>query len=106
VPAETRVTSPTFTLANEHVGRERLTHIDLYRLQNAAELESIGLHEYLESGAVVAVEWFDRFPDLLPLNRVDVTIAKVDANTRQIALEGRGTLRARIAQLGENGETP
>jgi len=60
------VQSPTFTLVAEydapHLGLDaQLIHIDLYRLVGAADLDSVGLDEYLEQqDAVVVVEWPDR----------------------------------------------
>src|SRR5512145_1231944 len=44
----TRVSSPTFALVNEYSGgRLRLFHLDLYRLDNRAQIEGAGLEEYL-----------------------------------------------------------
>ena len=64
---EAEVTSPTYTLIHEYSGRPLpLYHVDLYRLENAAEAAAIGLDEYLEAGGVVAIEWADKFPKLLP----------------------------------------
>lgn len=57
----TRVTSPSFVLqAVYESGRVPLSHVDLYRLDNAEEVEGIGLEEYLDT-AVTIVEWADRY---------------------------------------------
>ena len=62
------VASPTFVIASEYPvpdGR-RLAHIDLYRVESAAELEAAGFLDWLEPGVLVAVEWADRLPEALP----------------------------------------
>src|SRR4051794_29693301 len=51
VPAERRISSPTFTIVNEHAGRLTLYHVDLYRLEEERELREIGLVDYLEAAA-------------------------------------------------------
>ena len=53
--AETR--SPTFVLVNEYLGRIMLAHCDLYRLSGPEEIGELGLDDYLERGAALAVEW-------------------------------------------------
>ena len=61
MPAE--VTSPTFTLIQEYAGpRVTLQHVDLYRL-TPAEADDLGLDELVTSGAIVAIEWPDRWRD-------------------------------------------
>jgi tRNA threonylcarbamoyladenosine biosynthesis protein TsaE len=56
------VHSPTFTLIAEHcTGRLPLYHIDLYRLEGA-EIEELGLEEYLFGTGVSAIEWFRFLP--------------------------------------------
>lgn len=63
------VTSPTFTLLHEYRGpaaRAPLYHFDFYRLETAAEAAALGLEEVFDGDGVTAVEWADRFPDLLP----------------------------------------
>lgn len=53
------VASPTFQLVRVYPGRVQLAHIDLYRIENSAELRDLGLDELADTGAVV-VEWGDR----------------------------------------------
>lgn len=56
------VSSPTFTLVQEHRGgRLPLYHVDLYRLQ-AIEVDDIGLDEMTLAGGVTAIEWPERLP--------------------------------------------
>ncbi len=60
IPWETEVTSPSFALIHEHVGRLPLFHVDLYRLEGVTDLEDLGLEEILDGQAVVAVEWGEK----------------------------------------------
>ncbi len=53
------VASPTFQLVRVYPGRVQLAHVDLYRVENSAELADLGLEELAEQGAVV-VEWGER----------------------------------------------
>src|SRR5690242_6205726 len=53
------VASPTFQLVRIYPGRVQLAHVDLYRVENGAELRDLGLEELADGGAVV-IEWGDR----------------------------------------------
>ncbi len=61
------VTSPTFTLLHEYRGGSRpLFHFDFYRVEAAGEIVDLGWDELVEEEGVLAVEWPERFPGLLP----------------------------------------
>ncbi len=90
VPADRRISSPTFTIVNEHFGRLTLYHVDLYRLEEERELREIGLADYLEGGGVAVVEWFDRFPELRPPDRIDLTIEITGDESRKIRVGATG----------------
>ncbi len=65
--AKRAVTSPTFCLVVEHpTSRFLLVHMDLYRLNDADDVLTIGWEDYLARGAVLFVEWPDRAGELIP----------------------------------------
>jgi tRNA threonylcarbamoyladenosine biosynthesis protein TsaE len=59
VGSPAHVASPTFQLVRVYPGRVQIAHVDLYRLEDGADLVDLGLEELLDQGAVV-VEWGDR----------------------------------------------
>jgi tRNA threonylcarbamoyladenosine biosynthesis protein TsaE len=73
-----RVASPTFVIASEYATPAglRLAHVDLYRVESAAELDAAGFRDLLAGDALVAVEWADRLPEALPRDRLEVRIAR------------------------------
>ena len=86
------VTSPTFTLSTEYsTPLFKLVHMALYRLTGPDDLLTIGYPEYLETGAVVAVEWPERAGDLIPPDAIHVHFALTDdPETRVITVSGVG----------------
>ena len=74
VPDE--VTSPTFTLIHEY--SNAVYHIDLYRLDTEREVLSLGLDEIFDREAMVLIEWGERFPSLMPADRIEIHIEAHD----------------------------
>jgi len=89
VPAGTAITSPTFTLVQEHPTLPPLVHSDLYRLSSEDELEDLGLRERIGGDAIVIVEWGDRFAEALGAEGLWIYLS-LDAEGRSARLEGRG----------------
>ncbi len=69
VGSTTPARSPTFVLVNEYQGRLKLSHADLYRIENPAEVRELALDESLNGGALV-VEWPERAAGELPEDRL------------------------------------
>ena len=76
------VSSPTFTLIHEY--SPSVYHIDLYRLDTAAQVATLGLDEIFDRPAVVLIEWGERFPELMPDDRIEIRIRATEENSREI----------------------
>ncbi len=81
--APEEVASPTFTLIHEY-GAGRVYHIDLYRLEELREVATLGLEEIFEKEAVVLIEWGERFPQILPRERIEIRLSAGDNDEREI----------------------
>ena len=82
------VSSPTFTLIHEY--SPSVYHIDLYRLDREDQVATLGLDEIFDRSAVVLIEWGERFPNLMPEDRVEIRLRANEENSREI--EVRSTM--------------
>ena len=80
------VSSPTFTLIHEYGEDPVVYHVDLYRLDDAAAVATLGLEELFEKRAVVLIEWGERFPALMPAERVEIRLQARDGDEREIEM--------------------
>jgi len=86
--ASAEVTSPTFTLIHEYQGGLLpLYHVDFYRLETIEEAVRIGIDEYLEGDGVTAVEWADKFKELIPEGAHWIRLSHLENQGRQIEID-------------------
>jgi len=76
------VRSPSFVVVTEYQGRVRVQHVDLYRLQGAAELAGVGFADLFRPDTITLIEWADRAGLELPSDAVRVEM-KVKAGERR-----------------------
>ena len=79
---EEEVTSPTYAYMNDYDGR--LFHYDCYRIESAAQAESLGLADYFDMGGICLIEWAQNIAPLLPKVVKRVVIKKLDEQRREI----------------------
>ena len=80
------VSSPTFTLIHEYGWPPAVYHVDFYRLESAREAATLGLDELFDSPALVLIEWGERFPELMPKQRIEIRLRARDEDEREIEL--------------------
>ena len=96
--SSSRVASPTFTLSREyHADHKTLHHFDFYRLHEAGIVADELAEVIHEPKAAVVVEWGDIVSDVLPAERLTITIQTTGETERQLRL----TYPARLAYLVE-----
>jgi tRNA threonylcarbamoyl adenosine modification protein YjeE len=96
------VPSPTFTLAQAYeLAPFPLLHADLYRVNDASELEEIGLSP-LPEATVALIEWPERAPSALPNDRIDIALSHrpaLGSTARAAEITGYGKAAAQVARL-------
>jgi N-acetylmuramate 1-kinase len=95
------VPSPTFTLAQGYDVPFPIVHADLYRINDASELEEIGLSP-LPEGTLALIEWPERAPDALPQDRIDIAFSHrpmFGSSARAAELTGHGKAAAQVERL-------
>ncbi|MGM0219732.1 tRNA (adenosine(37)-N6)-threonylcarbamoyltransferase complex ATPase subunit type 1 TsaE [Enterococcus sp. AZ126] len=86
------IKSPTYTIIREYQqGRLPLYHMDVYRVENNAD--DLGLDEYFEGDGLSVVEWGKLLGEFLPMDYLDITIAKDTENMekRKLLIQPFGT---------------
>jgi len=86
-----QVTSPSYQLVHRYHSRRRpelaLHHVDLFRIERAADLASLGLDEILDDPGVVVVEWAERLGDWPGVEPLQVAIEDLGDDRRLIRVE-------------------
>jgi len=90
-----QVLSPTFALRQHFENKQKkIDHLDLYRIQDPADLDSIGFWDIVAEGSLLIVEWPDRVPASdWPFDRalIEVELSWVDGQTRNIRAHQRSS---------------
>lgn len=86
-----RVMSPTFTIVRTYHKNDNINlccyHIDLYRLDENANVESIGIEDiFADKNGVVLIEWPERMRELLPKKRWDIFFDVIQDSDREIKI--------------------
>lgn len=92
--ADIDVPSPTFTLVQSYDTKPPVSHFDLYRLNDASELDELGLEEALETG-IALIEWPERAGNALPVDTIHLAISHEGAG-RRIEITGPENALIRI----------
>jgi len=80
------VSSPSFVIANEYVGRLPLYHVDLYRVEQMDQVTLEALAEYFGGHGLCAVEWPASLPPDLVDDAVEIELTVTGEHTRRITL--------------------
>lgn len=92
------VTSPTFSLVNVYYGDKELNHIDLYRIEEEVEIETIDIDNYYYPDGITVVEWAERAEYYLPKEIIEIIINKIDEDKREFIILGRNALEKNLIE--------
>ena len=81
------VTSPTFTYLNIYSGSYDLYHFDLYRLSSPEEFIQAGFLEFLSTKGICCIEWPDRLPPHLSLQKISIHMEYLSLEQRKITFQ-------------------
>jgi tRNA threonylcarbamoyladenosine biosynthesis protein TsaE len=80
------VNSPSFVIIKEYKGKVPLYHFDLYRLDKAHSLDSVGYDEYFYGNGVTVIEWAERVAGDLPSRHVEAHFSVTGEHERTIKI--------------------
>jgi len=89
------VQSPTFSIINSYPvsfkNFEKVFHIDVYRIENTKELETLHIADILNNKKhIVLIEWADKIPELIPQDATWIYFEHVDSERRELKIEKKG----------------
>ena len=84
---EDEVTSPSFTLVHEYGAEGKVYHVDLYRIEGARDLATLGLDELLDQDATVLIEWGEKFGGDISQPCVRIRFEHLGRDERRITVE-------------------
>ena len=99
-PADVEVASPTFSLVQAYrTPRLDVAHLDLYRIEDPAEVVQLGYDEIIARGAAI-VEWPERASELLTGQRLEIAlIDTTEGDARDLVMTASGSWTSRLDRL-------
>ena len=83
--------SPTYPVVNEYRGGSLpIYHFDMYRIEDADDLASIGYDDYLAAEGLILCEWSENIKEEIPAEALTVRIERTGDTARRILFEGDG----------------
>ena len=86
------VQSPTFTISRVYAARDglHLHHYDFYRLGEAGIMAEDVNEVMHDPAAVTVIEWSGAVSDVLPADRLQISIQATDENERNVTVNAGG----------------
>jgi tRNA threonylcarbamoyladenosine biosynthesis protein TsaE len=103
---EEEVTSPTFTLVHKYGSGARVYHVDLYRIGDFHDLETLGLEDVLAEPGVVIVEWPERLTLRTEWPIVRIELEHVSEESRRIVIRDGAEARQDSAEAAGATKMP
>jgi tRNA threonylcarbamoyladenosine biosynthesis protein TsaE len=101
LPSRVRVPSPTFTLVHEHPTTPPISHADLYRLRDEADVLGLGLDAQRDDGRVLLVEWGEPYVAALG---GDALVLELALGPRRASLRATGPRSSALLAALERDE--
>ena len=98
------IVSPTFTIIKEYEGKLPFYHMDVYRIDSEDDMYDLGYDEYIYSEGVTIIEWSHLIEGLLPEDRINIDIKRIDDDKREINISGKGPVYEKLAEELKNYE--
>ncbi|NLK63896.1 MAG: tRNA (adenosine(37)-N6)-threonylcarbamoyltransferase complex ATPase subunit type 1 TsaE [Tissierellia bacterium] len=99
------IISPTFTIIKEYEGKLPFYHMDVYRIDSEDDMYDLGYDEYIYSEGVTIIEWADLIKGMLPEERINIEIKRIDDEKREINIEGKGLIFEKLVWELSNENT-
>ena len=84
------VTSPSYVIVKQYMGRLPIYHFDAYRLKSADEMYEIDCMGFFWGGGISIIEWADKVMECLPAEFIKITIKILGKTLRGINVSYKG----------------
>ncbi len=84
------VTSPSYVLIKQYMGRIPIYHFDAYRVKSPGEMYDIDCVGFFWGEGISIIEWADKVMECLPDDFIKITIETVGETSRDIHISYQG----------------